>query len=213
MAWLDKAKEKIFECSVEKNNLTKALDEWEYRGNTYDTEGNFEVCQLCGHSDLRYQFEIINRLNQDGLLVGSECIKKFSHISVFDEQGQKLDVEGAKKKIDKDKRGLIQDAEIRSVLSSLIQLSWKKDEKFEFEKSIERFNERNAFSPNELALILWRLEENKVPFVKKHFKVSFRRQREREQLVAMPDWKLKKMLDCFSPAQMKTVEKIRKNGQ
>jgi hypothetical protein len=209
MNWIEKIKENIFPASIEKNNLIDALREWEYRGNMYDSENNIESCQLCTHPELRYQFEIINKNNSNIFLVGSECIKKFSGVSVFDEQGQKLDPVVANKKIDKDKRKLIIDGETKSILTSLVELSWN-DKEFEIESFIDSYKEKKAFTPNQLFTILWRLKKYKIPFTKKYFKIRLRRSKDKQQLKNMEKWKLLELYDCLSTSQKKIIEDIRK---
>ncbi len=200
MTWLDTIKSTLFQLSLEGKSLSKALEEWQYQGNMYDTEGFKHTCELCGHPDLRYQFEITNKHNQGSLLVGSECIKKFSGISVLDSDGNKLDVVSARKKVNSDKRSLITDAKKRDVLNSLIQLSWK-DEEFKIDSFIEYFKDRGAFTPDQLATLFWRLNKHGVPFNKAYFKIIIKRDREKEQLINMPDWKLKKIWSALSTSQ------------
>ena len=199
MTWLDTIKQTIFLLSVENKDLNKALREWVYEGNMYDTEESHS-CELCGHPDLRYQFEITNINNHDILLIGSECIKKFSGISVLDSKGNKLDVVSARKKVDHDKRLLITDAKKRHVINSLVELSWE-DDKFKIDSFIEYFKDRGAFTPDQLATLFWRLNEHDISFNKSYFKLTIKRGREKEQLLNMPDWKLKKIYSALSSTQ------------
>ena len=52
----------------------------------FDVEIADEICHLCDHSNIRYQFEIVNKQNGNLLLIGSECIKKFN-IEVVNDEG------------------------------------------------------------------------------------------------------------------------------
>ena len=90
MNWASRAAENILPLSREKMNLASALAEWLYTGDTYDLEKPIETCELCGHPDLRYQFRIENRHNGNELLVGSECINRFT-IRATDSFGRVLD--------------------------------------------------------------------------------------------------------------------------
>jgi len=209
MDWINKVKNNIFPFSNEKNKILLALQEWEYRGGVFDPEYPQEQCQLCGQQDIRYQFEIVNKINTNSLLIGSECIKRFD-IKVIDQGGAVLTGKSAYQKIDKDKRKLITDAKIRSVLNSLVNLS-KKDYKFEIENFVKYYQKRGAFTPAQLFTIIWRFEENKVNYNKSHFKVVMRREREKDQLRYMEDWKLSKIMPCLTKKQKEFIDSNKKN--
>ena len=59
------------------NSLREAMREWGTTGGYEDTHSVGEVCELCEHEGLRYQYEIENRLTRHALWVGSTCITKF----------------------------------------------------------------------------------------------------------------------------------------
>lgn len=196
---MHRVRHNIFSVSVERNDLRKALDEWIYEGNMYDIEIAEEVCELCDHSNIRYQFEIINIHNKNKLLIGSECINKFK-ISVIDKTGNKLSNEEAKKKVNQDRNKLVTDAKIRGVINSLVQLS-KVDENFEIDSFIKYFKENGAFTPKQLFTLIWRLGKYKVEFKKSNFKLSLKRSNNKQQLFEMEDWKVKTIWECLSSSQ------------
>jgi hypothetical protein len=200
MSWLTQIADNLLPLSLEQNSLTKAISEWEYRGDTYDLGSPHETCQLCNHPDIRYQFEIVNKNNGNELLVGSECIKKFSGIAVLDSEGNALPSLAAKQKVDSDKRKLILDAQTRSLLNSLVELS-RKEEEFDIVSFEEDYKKRGAFTPKQLATLIWRFEKYKVPFNKAYFGIYIRRQKDKEALLGLKDFQLRKMLPCLSPSQ------------
>ena len=208
MSWAANAAKNIFPLSNEKANLGKALPEWEYRGVTYDLETPQEICQLCDHEDLRYQFEINNKENGNSLLIGSECITKFSSITVLDEKGNALSITEAKQKVAKDRRKLITDAQTKSLLNSLVELA-KKEEQFDISSFEADYKRRKAFTPKQLATLFWRFEKHQVPFNKSYFKIHIRRQKDKDALLALQDFQLEKMWPCLSPSQKKYVRKNR----
>jgi hypothetical protein len=59
------------------DDLAEAESEWRYAGRYEDHGGPFAICDLCGKQNLRYQFEIQNRVNGQSLLVGSRCVLLF----------------------------------------------------------------------------------------------------------------------------------------
>ncbi|NUJ16628.1 hypothetical protein FKN04_08445 [Bacillus glycinifermentans] len=203
MNWVERVKKNIFPLSNEKYNIRKALDEWVYEGSMYDVEVADETCELCDQPNIRYQFEIVNKLNNNSLLIGSECIMRFK-ISVIDRSGKKLSFDDAKKKVIKDKSRLVTEAKEKNVLNTLVALA-AKDHEFNIENFIEYFKERKAFTPNQLTLLIWRLERANIDFKKAHFKLTIRRNREKEQLLSLENWKLKRIWDCLSSNQKQFV--------
>ena len=203
MNWMERVKRNVFPVSNEKYNIRKALDEWEYEGSMYDVEIADEICELCGQPNIRYQFEIINVLNNNSLLIGSECITRFK-ISVIDQSGKKMSFEEAKKKVMKDKSRLVTEAKEKRVLNTLVALA-AKDNEFNIENFIQYYKERKAFTPNQLALLISRLERQRIDFKKSHFKLTIKRNREKEQLLIIEDWKLRRIWDCLSNSQKQFV--------
>lgn len=205
MDWAKRAANNIFPLSVSKQNLSAALQEWEYRGTTFDIEVPVERCQLCDYEGIRYRYEIVNVNNNNALLIGSECIHRFK-VRVIDETGKVLDFVEAKKKVEKDRRKLITDAKTRSLLNSLVLLKGK-DTEFDIESFEKYFKERGAFTPAQLSTLIWRLEKYNVQYQRDCFKMVIKRTREKEQLLNLKDWQIKKMWECLTPAQKEFVRK------
>jgi len=101
MTWARRSSENLLPLSEEEESLKNALREWIYSGETYDLQEPRETCELCDHPDLRYQFKIINKLNLNELLVGSECINKFGILAV-DDDGIVLDQAQSRRRIQQD---------------------------------------------------------------------------------------------------------------
>ncbi|MGE7980421.1 hypothetical protein [Psychrobacillus sp. NPDC093200] len=210
MTWIVRVGNNIFPLSEEKFDIRIALSEWRYEGEMYDLEVAEEVCEICGHQNIRYQFEIVNKYNNNTMLIGSECITKFE-IPVLNEEGYVLSNREAKRKVNSDRRKLVTEAKEKHVINSLVRLS-ALDENFDIESFILYFKNRKAFTPNQLAILIWRLDKAKVEYNKSNFKLIITRNREKQQLNDMEEWKLKKILPCMSSTQKKLVEhKIRFN--
>ncbi|KGA84644.1 hypothetical protein KQ41_02370 [Lysinibacillus fusiformis] len=204
MGWLYRVEKNIFPLSQEKINIRKALNEWKYEGEMYDLEVAEETCEICDHPNIRYQFEIVNKFNGNTLLIGSECITKFE-IPVLDSNGVRLSSNEAKKKVNRDRRKLVTEAKEKHVIHSLIRLK-AIEEEFEIDSFIDYYKKRRAFTPNQLSTLIWRLDKAKVEYNKSNFKVIITKDREKEQLLKMEEWKLKKIWLCLSPSQRKHVE-------
>ena len=78
MSWAQRAADNLLPLSVERSDLGVALREWVYERNVVVLESPSEVCQLCDHPGIRYQFEIVNHETGHSLYIGSECIKRFA---------------------------------------------------------------------------------------------------------------------------------------
>lgn len=199
MNWLGRVKNNVLPVSIEKTDIRKALDEWVYEGNMYDVEISNEICELCDQPNIRYQFEISNIHNGNALLIGSECITRFQ-ISVINQHGKKLSFDEAKKRVSSDRNKLVTAAKEKSIINSLIELAIV-DIEFNIDNFIKYFKERKAFTPNQLVVILWRLDKAKIYFNKSHFKLTIRRDREKDQLLKLEEFKLKSIWPCMSNSQ------------
>lgn len=197
--WLERVKVNIFPVSFEQNDVRKALNEWVYHGNMYDVEVAEETCELCDQPHIRYQFEIINIITGNVLQIGSECIKRFN-IGVVDQKGNILSTDAARKKVNKDRNKLITDAKVKSVLNSLIDLA-RIDDDFEIESFIKYFKENGAFTPKQLTTLNWRLEKHKIVHTKSHIKMTIKKNKDKDQLLRMDEWKVRKIWDCMSASQ------------
>ena len=109
MSWAKRSAHNILPLSRNKTDLKSALREWVYNGEMYDLEEPVEECELCNHPDIRYQFKIVNTHNANEMLVGSECINRFE-ITATDEYGIPLSKDESARKVNRDKRYLIEEA-------------------------------------------------------------------------------------------------------
>jgi hypothetical protein len=199
MSWSNRAAANLLPLSFEKADLARALKEWRYTGHFHDLETPSEDCELCDHPDIRYQFEIQNLNTSEALLIGSECINRFG-IAATDEEGKTLDAAGTKRKVARDRRRLIDDAKKRSVISSLVALSHA-DQEFSIGSFIDYLQTRGAFTPNQLAILMWRLKKFRIAHNPCDFKLTIKRNREKAQLRTMQDWKLRAIEQCMTPSQ------------
>jgi len=202
--WLERVKKSVFPLSVEKGDIRKALHEWFYTGDCYDLEFGRDDCELCGHPDIRYQFQIKNRHTQNGLLIGSECITRFD-IPAVDERGSNLSSGQTAQIVAKDRRKLINGAKERRMMLALIELK-KRETDFDIEDFINYYAERGAFTPKQISTLFWRLEKNGIAYLASDFKLTIRRDREKNQLLALKDFQQAKILPCLSASQRKFLE-------
>src|SRR3546814_20297023 len=110
------------------------------------------------------------------LLVGSECIKRFE-ITGVDEQGQRLDADATGKLVDRHRRGLVEDARKQRVMTALLKLGRKAPD-FDAQNFIAFVDDKGAFTPNQVAMIFWRLGSAGVDYRPTDWKVRLSRARD-----------------------------------
>ena len=207
MSWINRVIETLAPLSVEQDDARVMIAEWYYTGNAYDLDAPIETCELCSHPDIRYQFEIANEETENELLVGSECIKRF-RISALDDRGGRLNEHESRQKVDRDRTKLIADSKQRRVINALVALSMDDDE-FNIDSFIKYYREREAFTPNQLKVVIWRLNEHEIYYRPSDFKMIMSRNRERGQFRRLEGWQVKKIWPCLSSSQRKWyIEKV-----
>lgn len=204
MSWVSRSAANLLPLSQEKQDFQKALKEWIYTGDAYDLESPMEHCELCEHPDIRYQFKIVNRLTSNELLVGSECIGKFE-IAAIDRTGRILNSEQSKKKVQRDRQYLITEAKKKKAINVLVALS-AKDSDFNINSFISYLQDNGSFTPNQLGLLFWRLEVQKIEYSACNFKLSLKKNRDKEQLLKMEYWKVQKLWKALSATQRQWYE-------
>ncbi|HGZ2481966.1 TPA: hypothetical protein ACOITS_002459 [Enterococcus faecalis] len=96
--WLERAKINLLRLSENKDNFFKAKKEWVYVGIFDNEDADFD-CELCGHSEIRYEYTIRNTINGNEMIIGSSCITKFidhmtdSHEYLYDTFGAEVTVQ------------------------------------------------------------------------------------------------------------------------
>lgn len=213
MSWAERAAANLLPLSREKSDLARALREWRYTGDFHDLEAPIEICQLCDHPDIRYQFEIKNLVTGRSLLIGSECINRFG-IAATDAEGRTLSADDSRKKVSHDRRSLIEQARARRVITALVALAHA-DNAFNISSFIDYLQDRGAFTPKQLSTLLWRLSKFAIPYNPKDFRLTIRRNREKAQLRELKDWERRRIEPCLSDAQrsyLARVENARDHG-
>jgi hypothetical protein len=193
----------ILPLSRDQEDVAEALKEWEYRGDRSDVEDAVETCQLCDHYPIRYQFEIVNRFTKHRLDIGSECITRFD-VAVIDEEGVQQRGAVAAKIVAKDRRKLEEESRRRTVRRALVQLA-KMDQRINSKmlESIANAADDRGLSPKQASLVVWRLDENCIELPRSYLKVMLKKDAEKDDLLAMEDFKLKQLWPCLTAAQQR----------
>lgn len=208
--WAERAAASLLPLS-RASSLGAALREWSYTGHFYDLETTEGICQLCGQQDLRYHFEIHNTHTEATLLVGSECIKRFE-ITGIDERGRRLDADATGRMVDRHRRGLVEDARKQRVMTALLKLSQKVPD-FDAWSFIEFVDDKGAFTPNQVAMIFWRLGSAGIEYRPTDWKVRMRRDSDLNQLRTMKPAAFKRVGAALSASQRKRIEEIKARFQ
>ncbi|MBZ9806126.1 hypothetical protein [Mesorhizobium sp. ES1-6] len=206
MSWETRAGNNLLPLSRDKDSLSRALREWRYTGDYHDLEEPSANCELCDHPDIRYQFEIRNLNTAETLLIGSECIHRFG-IPATDEEGRALDALATRKKVDRDRRQLVEDARRRRLVTALVALA-NVERDFDVHSFIDYLQTRGAFTPKQLATVLWRLKKQGVAHSPQDFKLTIRRGREKAQLLSLKEWEMVLVRPCLTSEQSAYLEKV-----
>jgi hypothetical protein len=206
--WAERAAAAIIPLS-RASVLAAALKEWAYTGRFFDLEATDGTCELCGQEDLRYHFEIENEVTSSSLLVGSECIKRFD-IGGIDERGQRIDAADTGKLVDRHRRGLVEDARKRRVMTALLRLEQKAHD-FEAQSFLAFVDDKGAFTPKQVAMLFWRLGSAGVEYRPMDWKVRLRRDSDYGQLRHMKTAALNRVLPALTTVQRKRVAEIQAN--
>ncbi len=203
--WAERASASLLPLS-RASTLGAALKEWTYTGRFFDLEAADGTCELCGQQELRYHFEIENDGTSASLLVGSECIKRFE-IAGIDEQGRRLDARDMGKLVDRHRRGLVEDARKQRVMTALLKLGRKAPD-FDAQNFIAFVDDKGAFTPNQVAMIFWRLGSAGVEYRPADWKVRLRRDSDIGQLRTMKPAAFKRVMAALTAAQRRRIDEI-----
>jgi hypothetical protein len=193
------AHDTLLRRSANTRDLDQALEEWLYTGQTRDHVRQTEMCELCLEEPLRYHFLIANQRTDDRMWIGSDCIERFGILAV-DESGVVLGREDSAAKVRRDRRKLVEDSRTRHVLAVLERLA-KADSGFDAEVYRRQLGEHRAFAPGQAHDLMTRAIELEVEVAASMFRVTIRRQADREALLAMNSEQVRRIWRCLSADQ------------
>jgi hypothetical protein len=90
----------------------------------------------------------------------------------------------------------------------LVALSTKEQD-FDINSFISYVQERGSFTPNQLSFLFWRLDAQAIEYSPSDFKLTIRKNREKDQLLEVADWKVKKLWKAMSTSQRQWYENSR----
>jgi len=185
----------------ENATVAEAFDEWLFAEETIDHEQCVEVCQLCEQEDLRYHFLIENELNGNQLWVGSQCILRFE-VGVL-EQGRRLSLQDAKKKLSRVYQQMRFDACIRALERLVVS------ENNEILTNAWIYYRKNGnLTPKYAFVVFWRLQRHKIDHSPTFFKVSLNTDRHKAHLADMDISRVHLIWPALSSSQREMAKRF-----
>ncbi len=176
--------------------LPDAFKEWFFTDNIQDHETAEENCQLCDQEQLRYHFEIKNRITEKILWVGSSCILKFQ-VQVF-ERGTLLDAKAATKKLDELKKKM----RLESCINALKKLAASENNNI-LSNALDFYTKNKYLTPKFAFVVFWRLSSNKIDHSPSFFKVGLNKDKYKKDLAEMPLDRVHMIWPSLSSSQRK----------
>jgi hypothetical protein len=87
------------------------------------------------------------------------------------------------------------------------------DNDFDIQSFVDYLQRRGAFTPNQLATVLWRLSKFRIPHNPKDFKLTIKRNREKVQLKGLKDWQIAKIKPALTASQREFLERRNSSHQ
>ncbi len=186
-------------------DLATAFSEWRFTGEEVDHEIPCEICQLCDHVDLRYHFLIANELTHHEMWVGSECIKKFEGIGVFD-GNRRLTGAARDQYMASRVNNLKKATRKRKTMEALHQFAASNPRM----ASLPAFYDQNeVFTPRQAVMVLKCCERDNIEVDRAAIKIRLRRDSDNEQVLRMSDEAYALLRPCLSSSQRKRMDERR----
>ncbi len=196
-----RVRENILPLSLE-NNLPKAFREWYFTEEIFDHVQPTEICQLCDKEELRYHFQIKNENNGNMLWVGSKCILKFG-LSVYDNEGDLLDEQGARKKLN----SLTKKMQLESCIKALEELSRSENNDI-LKRALDYYKNNKRLTPKLAFVVFWRMKKHRIDHHPSFFKISLKRHSHQQDLAEMQTDRVHMFWKALSPSQKKLAEDL-----
>lgn len=201
--WSERAAENMIRLS-QSPSLAAAMREWGTTGGYEDTHSIAEVCELCEHEGLRYQYEIENRITRYVLWVGSTCITKF--VPLF-EGGIEVTGEDAKANLLR-RRQAAHEANSREerAFATLAQLAIKQP--VIFGQQSWRTKWKNGYSARQLILVSVACRKSEIPFNAADFRINTRREAIVQQVMELEAWQYRRMRGALPQSRVKEFDAV-----
>lgn len=187
-SWAEKATSNMLHLSRAKT-LGEAMREWSTTGGYEDSHSIDEVCELCEHEGLRYQYEIENSITGHSLWVGSTCITKF--VPLY-ENGQEVIGEEAKARLLRNRQA---DYEASSRENRAMELLRKLAiaEPTKFAQAGWRMKWKIGYSARQMVMLSVSCKNHELPFNSADFRINTRKQSIVQQVRELEPWQYRRL--------------------
>lgn len=197
--WAEKAAANMLHLS-KANTLAEAMREWSTTGAYEDTHGIQEVCELCEHEGLRYQYEVENSKTGHTLWVGSTCITRF--VPLY-ENGREVVGEEAKanllRRCQAEYEAKSREERAFALLQQLASV-----EPTKFAQSSWRAKWKLGYSAKQMLLLSVTCKEHALPFSAGDFRINTRKQAIVQQVKELEPWQYRRL--CAALPQSRHAE-------
>lgn len=203
--WAEKAATNMLHLSRNKN-LALAMREWSTTGGYEDSHSIDEICELCEHEGLRYQYEIENSQTGHTLWVGSTCITKF--VPLY-ENGREVLGEEAKANLlrkrqadyaanSREERAFALLTRLASVDSRFVDSGWKNKWKL-------------GYSARQMVMLSVSCKEKSFPFSASDFRINTRKQSIVQQVKNLQPWQYRRLRAALPESRRAEMDAFFKN--
>ncbi|HXU94585.1 MAG TPA: hypothetical protein VFP33_13095 [Gallionella sp.] len=208
--WAERAAANMLHLSRAKT-LAAAMREWSTTGGYEDSHSIDEVCELCEHEGLRYQYEIENSQTGHALWVGSTCITKF--VPLY-EGGREVIGEEAKANLLRRRQAEYAASSREERAFSLLRTLAAVDPT-RFAQSSWEAKWKLGYSARQMLMLSVTCKEHSLPFSASDFRINTRKQSIVQQVKALQPWQYRRLraalpesrraeIDAFFRSQLRT---------
>ena len=194
--WAERATANLIHLS-RANNLASAMREWSTTGGYDDTHNVEEVCELCEHEGLRYQYEIENLYTGHSLWVGSTCITKF--VPLF-ENGEEVVGEEAKASLLR-RRQAAHEASSREARAFEVLAHLASLESDIFRQASWQNKWKLGYSASQLKMVSAVCKKHSIPFNAADFRINTRRGNILQQVRELEPWQYRRLRAALPKAR------------
>lgn len=205
MNWAEKATANMLHLSRAKI-LALAMREWSTTGGYEDSHSIDEICELCEHEGLRYQYEIENSITGRTLWVGSTCITKF--VPLY-ENGREVIGEDAKASLlrkrqaeyaanSREERAFALLKELASVDTRFVDSSWRNKWKL-------------GYSARQMLMLSVSCKERSLSFSASDFRINTRKQTIVQQVKDLQPWQYRRLRASLPESRRAEIDAFFKN--
>lgn len=186
--WAERAAANMLHLS-KAQTLAAAMREWSTTGGYEDSHSIEEMCELCEHEGLRYQYEIENSQTGHALWVGSTCITKF--VPLYENGHEVIGEEAKANLLRKRQAEYAANSREERALDVLRKLAVADPSRFA--QSSWRVKWKLGYSAKQMLMLSISCKEHALPFSASDFRINTRKQAIVDQVKALQPWQYRRL--------------------